>query len=85
MPNSRSITPSTVAAVSIPSARSALRIAVSLVLTTLNLGVVAVFGGTHHRATSNHPVWFLGLSLLFVALFGSLTRVWIVALRRRSH
>jgi len=85
MPNSRFIVPTAAADVSIPSGRFVLRVAVSVLLTTLNAGVIAVFGGTLYRATANHPLWFFGVSLLFAALLGSLARVWIITLRGRTQ
>ncbi|HEY0308148.1 MAG TPA: hypothetical protein VGB94_08305 [Acidobacteriaceae bacterium] len=85
MPNFRSIASTAAADVSIPSGRFALRVAVSVLLTALNAGVIAVFGGTLYRVTANYPLWFLGVSLLFAALLGSLARVWIVTLRGRPQ
>jgi hypothetical protein len=85
MSNFRSITPTAVAVVPNSRDRFALRVLVSLLLTALNVAVTAIFGGPLYLATANRPVWFSGVSLLFVALFVSLARVWIVTLRFRPR
>jgi hypothetical protein len=51
----------------------------------LNAGVIATYGAALYRASANHPVWTVGVSLLFVLMLGSLVRVWILTLRGRSR
>jgi hypothetical protein len=65
--------------------RFALRAAVSVVLTALNAGVIAVSGRTLYLATAYHPIWFAGLTVLFAVLLGSLASVWIVTLCSRPR
>lgn len=85
MPNFRSIAPTAVAVVSSQRDRFPLRVAVSVLLTAFNAGVIAVSGRTLYLATADHPVWFAGVTALFAALLGSLARVWIVTLRGRPR
>jgi hypothetical protein len=85
MPNFRSIAPTAVAAVPSFRDRYALRVLVSVLLTALNVAVTAISSGPLYLATANRPVWFVGVSLLFAALFVSLVRVWIVTLRFRPR
>jgi hypothetical protein len=74
MPNFRSIAPTAVAAGSSQRDRFPLRVAVSVLLTAFNAGVIAVSGRTLYLATADHPVWFAGVTALFAALLGSLAR-----------
>jgi len=85
IPNFCSIAPTAVAIGSSQRDRFPLRVAVSVLLTAFNAGVIAVFGITLYLATADHLVWFAGVNLLFAALLGSLARVWIVTLRGRSR
>ena len=85
MPNFRSIAPTAAEVGPSQRDRFALRVAVSVLLTAFNAGVIAVCGRTLYLATANHPVWFAGVTALFAALLGSLTRVWIVTLRGRPR
>jgi hypothetical protein len=85
MPDFRSIAPTAVVVVTSSRDRYVLRILVSVLLTALNIAVTAIFGGPLYLAAANRPVWFAGVSLLFVALFVSLARVWIVTLRFRPR
>ena len=66
------------------SPRFALRFALCVLLTSLDAGVTALFGRTLYRATANHPLWFVGVSLLFGAMLGSLVRAWSLTLRDQS-
>lgn len=82
MPNMPRILSTPVEYVPILSTRFALRFALCLVVTSLNVAVVAIYGGTLYRASSHHPVCLVGVTVLFGALLVSLARVWFVALRR---
>ena len=70
--------------VSILSTSFARRLAISVLLTSLDAGVVARFGVPLYRASADHVSWLVGLTLLFAMMLGSLTRVWILTLRDRS-
>jgi hypothetical protein len=61
------------------------RFALCVLLTSLNAGVIATYGAALYRASANHPVWTVGVSLLFALMLGSLVRVWILTLRGRSR
>lgn len=61
------------------------RLAVSLVLTVLNLTVIGSFAGTLYRATAHNALQQAGVTLLIAALLGSLARVWLLALRIRTR
>jgi len=63
--------------------RFALRFVLCVLLTSLDAGVTAQFGRTLYRATAHHPLWFVGVSLLFGALLASLIRVWTLTFRGR--
>ena len=67
------------------SLRFAVRFVLCVLLTSLDAGVITLFGGTLYRATANHPLWFIGVSLLFGALLASLIRVWTLTLRGQSR
>jgi hypothetical protein len=61
-------------------------LALCVVLSVLNVVVVAKLSGVLYRATSQHPLEQTGVALLFAALLGSLARVWFIALSNRpSH
>jgi hypothetical protein len=85
MPNFRSIAPTAVAPGSSQRDRFHLSVAVSVLLTAFNAGVIAVSGRTLYVARADHPVWFSGVTALFVTLLGSLARVWIISLRGRPR
>jgi len=82
MPNIPRVVSTPVEFVPVLSARFALRFALCLLVTSLNVAVVAIYGGTLYRASSHHPVCLAGVTVLFGALLASLARVWFVALRR---
>lgn len=67
------------------SPRFALRLAVCLLLTSLDAGVISAFGSPLYRVSAHHPSWLAGLALLFATMFGSLLRVWMLTLRGRSR
>lgn len=61
------------------------RIVVCVVLSALDVFVVAEFAGALYQATSHHKLQQIGLTLLFAALLGSLARTWVLTLSDRSH
>ena len=85
MPNFRSIAPTAIVTGSSQRDRFFLSVAVCVLLTAFNAGVIAVSGRTLYVATAIHAVCFSGVTALFVALLGSLARVWIISLRRRPR
>ena len=83
MSNLRSIASTQPEEVTISVVRIPRRLAICVLLTALNVAVVGHFGGTLYRSTAGDPLQSAGVALLFAALFASLLRVWIVALRPR--
>ena len=67
--------------VPVSSARFASRIAICLLLTALDAGVIATYGPTLYQVSSGHPFWLVLLALLFVTMLVSLVRVWGLTLR----
>jgi hypothetical protein len=63
--------------------RFVLRLSLCVVLTAFNAAVIVACGPLLYRASSNHPLWLAGLTLLFSALVASLLRVWVVMFRSR--
>ena len=61
------------------------RLAICLVLTVLNAIVVANFAGPLCRATTHDVLQQIGVTLLFAALVGSLTRIWFLTLTSRPR
>ena len=61
------------------------RLAICLVLTVLNAIVVANFAGPICRATTHDVLQQIGVTLLFAALVGSLTRMWFLTLTSRPR
>jgi hypothetical protein len=61
-----------------------LRFVLCVLLTLLDAGVTAQFGRTLYRATAYHPLWFVGVNLLFGAFLASLIRVWTLTFRCQS-
>ena len=57
------------------------RLAICLVLTVLN----AIVAGPLYRATSHDVFQQIGVTLLFAALVGSLTRMWFLTLTSRPR
>jgi hypothetical protein len=55
------------------------------VLTVLNVIVVTNFTGTLYRATIHDALQQIGVTLLFAALVGSLTRMWLLTLTSRPR
>ena len=84
MPNIRRVNSEPVDFVRLFSPRFALRVALCVLLTALDAGVIALFGRTLYCAKANHPLWFAGASLLFGALLASLIRVWTLTFRGQS-
>ena len=65
--------------------RSTARLAISILLTVLNSWAVIAFGGTLYRVSAHHPIWLIGIVVLFVSLFASLARTWYLALPVRPR
>lgn len=63
------------------SVRFAVRLVICVLLTSLDAGVIAMFGVMLYRVSADHALWLVGLSLLFIVMFGSLLRVWTLTLR----
>ncbi len=85
MPNIPRIVSAPVDYVPIFSLRFVLRLAPGVLLTSLDAGVIATCGVTLYRVSAGHPLWLVGLTLLFATLLASLIRVWTLTLRGRSH
>jgi predicted acyltransferase len=61
------------------------RLAICLVLTVLNAIVVTNFTGPLYRATIHDALQQIGVTSLFAALVGSLTRMWFLTLTSRPR
>ena len=85
MPQSLSIaSPSAVAEPTLIS-RNTTRVAISILLTVLDSWAVVIFGGTLYRVSAHHPIWLIGIVLLFVSLFASMARTWYLTLPVRPR
>jgi hypothetical protein len=62
-----------------------LRVVLCAVLTVFNGIVIAKYAPVLYIATSHHPVEQAGVTLLFVALLGSLARTWFILLSNRPR
>ena len=67
------------------SFRFACHVALCLLLTACNVGVIAFASSPLYGATAGHPIRSLGVSSLFAALLGSLVRVWLVVFRKPTR
>ena len=65
--------------------RNTTRVAISILLTLLDSWAVVIFGGTLYRVSAHHPIWLIGIVLLFVSLFASLARTWYLTLHVRPR
>ena len=65
--------------------RSTARVAISILLTVLDSWAVIAFGGTLYCVSAHHPIWLIGIVVLFVSLFASLARTWYLALPVRPR
>jgi hypothetical protein len=81
MPNIPRTVSAPVEYVPVLSARFACRIAICMLLTALDAGVIATYGPTLYQVSSGHPSWLVVLVLLFVTMLVSLVRVWSLTLR----
>ena len=61
------------------------RVAMSILLTVLDSWAVVAFGGTLCHVSAHHPIWLIGIVLLFVSLFASLARTWYLTLHVRPR
>src|ERR1700734_695673 len=80
MPDFPRIVSAPVDYVAIFSRRFALRLLICVLLTSLDGTVIALFGPTLYRATTNHLLWFNGIVVLVGALLITLIRVWTLTL-----
>ena len=64
------------------STRFAVRLSSCLVLTAMNVAVIATCAPCLFQVSAHHPVWFPGVIALFVSLLGSLSRVWFLLIFR---
>lgn len=64
------------------STRFVLRLALCVLVTAMNVAVIAYTAPILYRASAHHPVWSTGVSLLYGSLLLSLLRVWLTALPR---
>ena len=85
MPNSSSLASTQSVEEATPTNRFRRGLAVCLVLTAFNVVVVATCAGTLYRATAYDTLEQVGVTLLFMALLGSLARVWFLTLRSRTR
>jgi len=85
MPETLSIASPSVVAESALVPRNTARVAISIVLTVLDSWAVIAFGGTLYRVSAHHPIWLIGIVVLFVSLFASLARTWYLALAVRPR
>jgi hypothetical protein len=81
MPNLPRTVSAPVEYVPVLSARFASRIAICVLVTALDAGVIAAYGPTLYQASSGHPSWLVLLASLFVTMLVSLVRVWSLTLR----
>jgi hypothetical protein len=61
------------------------RLVLCAVLTVFNGIVIAKYAGVLYLATSHHRFEQAGVTLLFVALLGSLARTWFITLSNRPR
>jgi hypothetical protein len=61
------------------------RLAICLVQTVLNAIIVARYAGALYGATNYNPLQQVGVTLLFAALLGSLTRMWFLTLKSQTR
>ena len=78
MPELSRVVLASVEYVPVLSFRFARRVVLCLLLTAGNIGVITFASPPLHGVTVGHPLRSLGVSSLFVALLGSLVRVWLV-------
>ena len=65
--------------------RNTARVAISVLLTVLDSWAVVAFGGTLCHVSAHHPIWLIGIVLLFVSLFASLARTSYLVLAVRPR
>jgi hypothetical protein len=83
MPNIPRIVSAPVEYIPVLSARFARRVAVCVLVTMLDLAVIATFGPTLYRVSIGHSFWLAGLAILFATMFFTLAHAWIQTLRGR--
>ena len=86
MPESLSIASPSVVAESALFPRNTAPVAISILLTVLDSWAVVVFlGGMLCNVSAHHPIWLIGIVLLFVSLFASMARTWYLTLPVRPR
>lgn len=83
MPNPASIVSVESAAAAASINHSGRRFAICLAQTILNAIVVTRFAGALYHATHHEPLEQICVTLLFAVLFGSLARMWLLAVKSR--
>ncbi len=84
MPNFNSFASTQPVGAPASSAKFVRRIVICSVQSTVNAGVIARFAPVLYRSTIHDPLRQAVVTLLFVALLGSLARMWFVALATRQ-
>jgi hypothetical protein len=59
------------------------RVAICVIVTLLDIAVVASFGPALYQVSIGHSIWQVGLAILFAAMFLTLVHAWVQTLRRR--
>jgi hypothetical protein len=83
MPNIPRIVSAPVEYIPVLSARFARRLAICVLVTVLDVAVIAAFGLTLYQVSIGHPFWLAGLTMLFATMFFTLVHAWIQTLRGR--
>ena len=85
MPNIPRIVSAPAEYIPVVSARFARRLAVCVLVTVLDVAVIAAFGPTLYQVSIGHPFWLAGFTMLFATMVITLVHVWIQTLRDRSR
>lgn len=85
MPNLTRLVSTSVDYVPLRTTRFVLRLALCVLVTAMNVAVIAYTAPILYRASAHHPVWSAGVSLLFGSLLLSLLRVWLTVLPRTAR
>jgi len=83
MPNIPRIVSAPVKYIPVLSAPFARRVAVCVLVTMLDVAVIATSGPTLYRVSIGHSFWLAGLATLFATMFFTLAHAWIQTLRGR--
>lgn len=83
MPNIPRIVSAPVEYTPVLSTRFVRRVAVCVLVTVLDVAVIATFGPALYQVSIGHSFWLAGLAILFAAMFFTLVHAWIQTLRGR--